>query len=306
MSIELITGAAEEAHISSNDIRAVNRSNFGSNRYILKDDDKLSVNISTATGTVVIKPGSCMWCGMHIRCVSETKLTYVVPTSEKFVKIWLHYKKEPDTFYESVEWLITVGQDLSPELTKLEDNTMEAYTVFCSFTHNPLASEAQNFVCEFVEIATHEDFNLPTINSNIKQAKEEAMNSSINSAKTYTDAKTKNLDERITKNENNISTLQSSKTLYNGVKSLSGGAALSVSLTGYKFIGFQFRGSSYTQKGFALIPLSLIVGGTGTSNYLAVAIGGLSIKQLEYSYDGSRLEFKSCSGISIETIYGYN
>lgn len=131
MSIELITGMAATAHISANDFRAINRANYGPGRYILKDAENMQVQIS-AQGTIHIGIGSCMWSGMHIRCETPTTLNFTPPvSSSENVYVYLHYVKDAETLYESVEWVVSVGKELTPEVNNVLDNTMEAYTIFC-------------------------------------------------------------------------------------------------------------------------------------------------------------------------------
>lgn len=132
--IELITGHGSDNHISSNDFRAFNRANFGQGRYILKDENDMTVTVSAATGNISIASGSCMWSGMHIRLASAESLTYVVPTTTQTVGVYLHYNKNTDTLVESVEIKAFVGSAPSPIVDTLSDNTTEAYTLFYSFS----------------------------------------------------------------------------------------------------------------------------------------------------------------------------
>lgn len=166
MAIELITGVGETDHISSNDFRAFNRANFGQGRYILKDADDMAVNISAATGTISVSEGSCLWSGMHIRNASQERLTYVVPTTSQKVYVYLHYKKNAINSVETVEFVVSVGNTLSPIVNNLSDNTVEAYTLFCSF--DATSSKYSNLTFEFHLIKTIED-----LENDVKEAVDE-------------------------------------------------------------------------------------------------------------------------------------
>ena len=156
MSIELITGMAETAHISANDYRAINRANYGQGRYILNDDHKMTTEMHDR-GMIYIDSGSCLWSGMHIRCEEPTTLTYIMPVTTEDVYVYLHYVKDTETLYESVEWVTSVGKKLSPEIDNLSDNTIEAYTLFCYAT---ITSDGKigDVVYMFELVKSHEDY----------------------------------------------------------------------------------------------------------------------------------------------------
>jgi hypothetical protein len=148
MAIELITGVGADNHISSNDFRAFNRANFGQGRYILKDADNMAIDVSGSTGTITIHEGSCLWSGMHIRLPSAEQLNYVVPTASQMIYVYLHYVKEATSGVESVSFVISAGKTMKPEIDSLADNTVEAYTLFCSFIAT--SSNISNLNCYFV------------------------------------------------------------------------------------------------------------------------------------------------------------
>ena len=133
MAIELITGVGETNHVSSNDFRAFNRAIFGQQRYILKDADNMDVVVSAVTGDISIATGSCVWSGMHIRIASIENLKYIVPVSTQRINVYLHYTKSTETFVESVEFVVLQGSEASPIVNELDDDTIEAYTLFYSF-----------------------------------------------------------------------------------------------------------------------------------------------------------------------------
>lgn len=161
MSIELITGKSATAHISANDFRAVNRANYGPGRYILKDADNMQTQIS-AQGTIYIGRGSLMWSGMHIRCEDPTTLKFTPPTTRENIEVYLHYVKDVETLNESVEWVVSVGKELTPIIDNVADNTMEAYTLFCfasMFADGTMGDTRYKFNL----LDCHEDFDLSTI-----------------------------------------------------------------------------------------------------------------------------------------------
>lgn len=149
--IELITGHGSDNHISSNDFRAFNRANFGQGRYILKDENNMTVTVSAATGDISIASGSCMWSGMHIRLASAERLTYVVPTTSQTVGIYLHYTKNADTLVEAVELKAFIGSAPSPIVDTLSDNTTEAYTLFYSFSATSTEATNANYAFKFAK-----------------------------------------------------------------------------------------------------------------------------------------------------------
>lgn len=155
MAIELITGVGEENHISSNDVRAFNRANFGQGKYILKDADNMEVTISPAVGNISISSGSCLWSGMHIRNNATTTLSYVVPAAIQVILVYLHYMKNADTGIESIEFVVSSGTALEPIIDNLGDNTIEAYTLFYSFFAT--SSSVSNITNGFVQAKSFEE-----------------------------------------------------------------------------------------------------------------------------------------------------
>lgn len=153
--VELITGTGADNHISSNDFRAFNRSVFGQGNYILKDAKNMKVTVSPLTGNITIAEGSCLWSGMHIRVPTQENLSYVVPVSEVFVCVYLHYTKDINSGVENVEFVVSVGEELSPQIDTLEDNTIEAYTLFYDFLASP--SAVRNGTDRFVLLESHEE-----------------------------------------------------------------------------------------------------------------------------------------------------
>lgn len=155
MAVELITGVGASDHISSNDFRAFNRANFGQGRYILNDADNMEVNVSAPAGIISISEGSCMWSGMHIRLSSAEQIRYTVPSAAQAIYVYLHYTKDASTGVESVDFEVKQGIKLSSTIDNLGDNTVDAYTLFCSFIAYP--TTADNFKVDFKTIKSHEE-----------------------------------------------------------------------------------------------------------------------------------------------------
>ena len=151
LSVALITGHGEDDHITSFDARAFNRSVFGKGKYILQDAENLKVQVSALTGTIQISAGSCMWSGMHIRVEEDGAITYTTPASTDYVYVWLHYTRNPENLIESVEFTTTSGAKPEMELIRdnLTDDTTEAYTLFCSFTHDTSTNTVQGLTSDF-------------------------------------------------------------------------------------------------------------------------------------------------------------
>lgn len=235
MSIELITGASSTPHISANDYRAVNRSNYGQGRYVLRDAEEMRVSVAPASGIIAIDTGSVMWYGMHIRCESDTTLNYTPPTATTPVYVYMHYVKEASTGYESVDWVVSVGVQKTENNTPA-DNVIDAYTLFASFTHNPTTQTADNLITHFVLIDSHDDFNMPTIRAEIEAKHKEAtdyINTNIAEIKSTMDRVFLGGSSANLKDQSEIQ--------------------LSDALSNYRFIGFGFNGGATTASQF-LIP----------------------------------------------------
>lgn len=151
LSVELITGHADDNHVTSFDARAFNRATLGKGKYILQDADNLRVQISGLTGTIQISAGSCLWSGMHIKVEEEGVITYTTPATTDYVYVWLHYLRNPETLVESVDFVTTTGTrpDSALITDTLTDEATEAYTLFCSFTHDVSTNTAQGESLEF-------------------------------------------------------------------------------------------------------------------------------------------------------------
>ena len=147
----LITGHGETEHITSFDARAYNRATFGDGKYILQDEDNLKTQVSALTGTIQISKGSCLWSGMHIRVEEEGSISYTSPASTNYVYVWLHYVRNPENLVESVEFVTTTGT--KPETSLIVDNLnedmTEAYTLFCSFTHDTSSNSIIGLTSDF-------------------------------------------------------------------------------------------------------------------------------------------------------------
>ena len=168
MAIELITGVGADNHISSNDFRAFNRANFGQGKYILNDAEKMYWFVMASAGEIHINTGSLLWSGMHIRNASNIVLKYIAPSTSTTVYVYLHYTKNTDTLVENVAFEVSVGKTLTPVVDSLNDNTIEAYTLFCSFTAT--SSSATNYVYGFQSIR-----NIDEVEKLIRMAHEETV-----------------------------------------------------------------------------------------------------------------------------------
>jgi hypothetical protein len=149
--VDLITGHGESDHITSFDARTFNRALFGGDKYTLEDADYLWAEVNASAGTVNIAPGSLLWSGMHIRVEKEGSLTYAKPASSDIVYVWLHYKRNPATLVETVEFVTTTGTTPENSLIqdKITDEATEAYTLFCSFYHDTSANTSAHLQTAF-------------------------------------------------------------------------------------------------------------------------------------------------------------
>ena len=135
---ELITGRGADAHVSSFDMRAFNRAVFGTGKYRFTDAENMVFEVDTVGKTFVVKSGSCMWSGMHIRVEEEETVTFVSPATTANVYLWLHYKREPSTLIESVEFVSTTSSKVNATLifNELPDDVAEAYTLFATVEYD--------------------------------------------------------------------------------------------------------------------------------------------------------------------------
>jgi hypothetical protein len=299
MSIELITGRSGTAHISANDYRAINRANYGPGRYILKDDENMEVSVIPSTSslsTVYVTAGSCLWSGMHIRCAEPSTISYITPTSAETVYVYLHYVKDAGTLIETVEWVISVGKELSPIVDNLSDSTTEAYTEFCSFL-----STATTANVRFQLVDAHTDFDLETINSNIAAAQ--------TAAKEYTDTKAAEIDDKIDVVDNKISSFGETVVLSTEYKDLSEEEVklwLNEPISYFRFICFVW-GASWSDRAYSLVPTDELV----MENYAgfynkAIATDGDNVLVVGFNARDSRIEFeKMSSALKIRKIIGY-
>lgn len=299
MSIELITGMAETAHISANDYRAINRANYGSGRYILKDAEDMEVNIFPASGTVIVKTGSCMWSGMHIRCAETTTLKYNAPTVITSFFVYLHYKKDAETLYESVEFVIS-SEEINPTINDVQDSTMEAYTILFHFTHDPSDTSSTTANYHFKTIDTHEDFDLETLQKDIVFAKSAA----IGESKAYTDGNFLTLQSQIEP------VLKPPQALFSGSGGdLSNGLTFNVTdLEQYKYIGFHFRDTTRVDldstRATVMLPVRQIQGGSGFRNTMVISVYG-NIRTVQFYYSRSEFYFDAVANTQLLSVYGY-
>lgn len=327
MSIELITGAAAEPHISSNDYRAVNRGNYGKGNYILKDAENLKVTVAAAMGEIHIDTGSAMWHGMHIRCAIDTELSYTPPTSETPVYIYFHYVKDSVTLYESVDWVVSVGSEKSPIINEIPDSAFEAYSLFASFTHNPASQTADGLNTHFVLLDSHDDFNMPLIESKIENSeaaskqytdnqittqvypKIESVRSYAITANGQLESSIAKVDGRVTAVDNKISDTHKRVGLWGGGSIVTSGLKVqaSKSCDGFNFIGFAVSLSTQNDKrGGGVIPSIAINRGAGYTNTAVVGADGKSFA-LEFTWNtDNTVEFKNALSLKLLGIYGYN
>lgn len=159
-NVELITGHGESDHISSFDMRAANRATFGRGKYIFDDAENMATSISATELNFVIKSGSCMWSGMHIRIEESESVAFVSPASTDTIYIWLHYIRDASSLVESVEFVATTSIKVDSTLIydELSDNITEAYTLFYSFTFNPNTNTVSSLKSEFTVVSGMNDF----------------------------------------------------------------------------------------------------------------------------------------------------
>ena len=297
MSIELITGASAVPHISSNDYRAVNRANYGSGRYILKDAEEMRINVAPASGQIYIDTGSVMWYGMHIRCETDTELNYTPPTTSTPIYIYFHYVKELGTSYESVDFVVSVGTQLSPIINEVSDTANEAYTLFASFIHNPSTQTADELTTHFVLVDSHDDFNSVTINNNIATAKEEA--------NAFTNQKIAEINESVL----SLGTKLSPQLLWSGNETITNGMEISLNADyeQYNFIGFNVRSSTATyERGGGVIPSKAIHGGSSYANTILVGCAGETHAIKFAALINNNILISSSHNLKLLDIYGYN
>lgn len=175
-NVELITGHGESDHISSFDMRAANRAIFGKGKYIFSDAENMATGISVNDLNFIIKSGSCMWSGMHIRIEGSKNVSFVSPATTDNVYIWLHYTRDASSLVESVEFVATTSNKANSTLIydELPDDVAEAYTLFYSFAFNPNTNTVSSLKSEFTVVPGMNDFHTETTQKLNAQAAENA------------------------------------------------------------------------------------------------------------------------------------
>lgn len=256
ISAALITGHGDGEHITSFDARAFNRSMFGKGKYILQDADNLKVQVSALTGTIQISAGSCLWSGMHIRVEEEGAVTYTTPASTDYVYVWLHYLRNPENLVESVEFVATSGA--KPELGLIVDNLTdemtEAYTLFCSFTHDTATNTAQGITSDFAFRSPLDD--TAKSQSSSQSALQTSVANQITTLSNTVASQVEDLTDKVDSTSSDILTKIGTELVNLGTKKLNEQIYLSESLENFTFIGIQVS-YSYVEE-FKVYPVSFV------------------------------------------------
>ncbi len=157
MALRFVTAKTGSAHITSADWKSLNRGVVGKEKYLLVDtsnNDQGGFTALPSQGEISIPPCSLMWSGAHIRNTTTTVLKYTPPTVESTVNVWFHYLKDADAGIESLDFVVTINDQPSPIVDEIEDNTLEAYTLFCFFTHKVESTEEVSYNRAFKSITT--------------------------------------------------------------------------------------------------------------------------------------------------------
>jgi hypothetical protein len=205
--------------------------------------------------------------------------------------------KDSETLYESVEWVVSVGEEKSPIINEISDGAFEAYSLFASFTHNPASQTADGLATHFVLLDSHDDFNMPKIRSEISTA--------LTKAKQYTDNAKTELNKSISTVDGRVTELKNPDTLWSGLKSVTSGLKVQCakSYENYNFICFSVRSSS-TDVGTGVAARVGIQGGSGYINTVVVGSDGKTYA-LEFTwYVDNQVEFRSTKDVTLLGIYG--
>jgi hypothetical protein len=133
MAVELITGAAEGAHISSNDAAAFSAAIYGQGIYVLDYADKLAATVVT-NNDISLAPGEVLWQGRHIR-MTESESVVIENGSAGMMRndlIVMRYTRDTSTGYESCGIAVIKG---APSTTPVDPS----YVTANIFTGAPLA-----------------------------------------------------------------------------------------------------------------------------------------------------------------------
>lgn len=245
MALKFVTAKAGAAHISSADWKSLNRGIMGRGKYILIDTENNSQNgyiVSPAQGEVSIPPCSLMWSGAHIRNTTTTVLKYTPPTVDSTINVWLHYLKNADSGVETLEFVLTVNEQPTPVIDEIEDNALEAYTLFCYFTHKVGSTEEEYYNRDFEPVAslvgTHErtDQRLEALDDKLDDEIEKRQ-SDISTHSTRLD----NLDEDMRTVKPIV--LNRVNVLYEtvGTEGLSSALTINEPVTNYSLLCFEIR-----------------------------------------------------------------
>lgn len=174
---ELITGHGVDAHISSFDIRAFNRAVFGTGKYIFTDAENMTVDVDVLGKLFLIKSGSCMWSGMHIRIENNETVSFVSPATTDNVYLWLHYKRDSASLVETIEFVSTTSTVIDNSLIydKLPDDVAEAYTLFATFNFDAVNNVVKSSSSVFELVKGMSDFYKETAQKLTTQAADNAI-----------------------------------------------------------------------------------------------------------------------------------
>lgn len=124
MALELVTGFAGKAHITSKQTALFNAALAGTGDYLLGTQSKLSAKMTTAN-KMTIQPGDVLMQGHHI--TSDSAATVTIESGASGYKrndlVCIKYTKNASTGVESVAWVVkkgtaTTGTAADPSYTK--------------------------------------------------------------------------------------------------------------------------------------------------------------------------------------------
>lgn len=260
---ELITGHGEDAHISSFDMRAFNRAVFGAGKYRFTDAENMEFTVDTAGKMFLIKSGSCMWSGMHIRVEDEEAVAFVSPATTSNVYLWLHYTRNSSSLVENVEFTTTTTNKVSSSLiyNDLPDDVTEAYTLFATIEYDNVNKVVKNTTKEFELVKGMSDFYKETTERLTAQAAENA--SDIASFKNAVNDSIANFKDEIVSTAHNMELLYDANINATGKRDYD----LYFSLHLYRYIVFHIgdyqyiwrRPATYYRNGEIVVPLDPVL-----------------------------------------------
>lgn len=124
MTCELVTGLAEEPHVTAEQVGLFNVATLAGGNYLLDTQDKLAAEITSAN-SLSIGTGDVLMQGRHVTVQSPETITLTSGTTgyRRIDLIVLRYTKDPVTGYEDVSFAVLEGEAVADGAPQLPPHT---------------------------------------------------------------------------------------------------------------------------------------------------------------------------------------